>query len=128
EPYGRFRGRTSVPSARAGRRLRVEHACLRLEEQFFANPSDDAVNSFAGFEICEHEGFRSPHHSGVAVHYGQISLDIRREVDLVDDEKVRTSYSGTTFARDLIPARNMDDVNRRAYKSRPQPDAKVSPP
>src|SRR5437763_450449 len=42
-----------------------------------------------------------------------IGTDVRRQVDLVDDEQVRARDARSALARDLLPLRHVDDVDRR---------------
>src|SRR5215203_5803483 len=70
------------------------------------------LDTLAGAQIREHEGPRPPHPPGVLLHYGEARADMRREVDLVDDEKVGAGDPGTALARDLLAAGDVDDVDR----------------
>src|SRR3954447_24973877 len=71
------------------------------------------LDALAGAQICEHERARAPHPPGVLLHHGEARADMRREVDLVDDEKVGAGDPGTALARDLLAAGDVDDVDRQ---------------
>ena len=54
----------------------------------------------------------SSHPPRVARHDVQIGAHERSQVGLVDDEQVRLCDSGPPFARNLVAARDVDDVDR----------------
>ena len=43
----------------------------------------------------------------------RLGADVRREIDLVDDQQVRPGDAGAALARNLVAARDVDDVDRR---------------
>src|ERR1700676_2083005 len=61
----------------------------RAETSLGLDETDNAVQAFALPEIGHDERPFATHPSGVSVHFFQRCADMRREVDLVDDEKVR---------------------------------------
>src|SRR5829696_5339526 len=71
------------------------------------------LDALAGAQVREHERPRAPHPSGVLLHDGEARADMRREVDLVDDEKVGAGDPGTALAWDLLAAGDVDDVDRQ---------------
>src|SRR4051812_12861132 len=85
----------------------------------FAEPAgllDEArhrLDALARAQIREHERPPAPHPPGVLLHDGEARADMRREVDLVDDEKVGAGDPGTALARDLLAAGDVDDVDRQ---------------
>src|SRR5205814_3200299 len=44
--------------------------------------------------------------------------DMRRQVDLVDDEQVRASDARSAFAGNLVPSRDVDHVNGNIHQLR----------
>src|SRR5215204_566017 len=71
------------------------------------------LDALPGAQIREHEWARAPHPPRVLLHDGEARADMRREVDLVDDEKVGAGDPGTALARDLLAAGDVDDVDRQ---------------
>src|SRR4051812_15895501 len=70
---------------------------LRAESTFSLDEADDAVEAFAVLEIGHDKGPFAAHPSRVGIHLFQRRADMRREVDLVDDEKVRPGDTGTSL-------------------------------
>src|SRR3954462_14776945 len=70
------------------------------------------LDALAGAQVREHERARAPHPPGVLLHDEEARADMRREVDLVDDEKVGAGDAGPALARDLLAAGDVDDVDR----------------
>src|SRR6478672_4551539 len=60
----------------------------RAEAAFLLDKAGDLVDALAGAQIAEDEGTRAAHAPGIALHDGKRGADVRREVDLVDDEQI----------------------------------------
>src|ERR1700741_3840579 len=69
------------------------------------------VDALAAAHVGHDEGPGAAHHAGVALHDGKVGADMRRKVDLVDDQEVRARDPGPAFARNLLAARDVDDVD-----------------
>ena len=72
---------------------------------------DDAVEAVAAAHVGEDVGALAAHALRVRLHHLEIGADIRREVDLVDDEKVGAGDAGAAFPRHLLAAGDVDNVN-----------------
>src|SRR4051794_21036794 len=70
------------------------------------------VEALPGLEVREHERTIAAHLARVAIHDLERRTDMRREVDLVDDEEIALHDAGAALARDLVPGRDVDDVQR----------------
>src|SRR5262249_734319 len=123
--------RKRVPAARAARRPRgsarrdaargTGGVCaipwLRedrmLVQQLPPNPRDHLPQACAALEIREHERPIAAHQLGVARHDVEAGADVRGEIDLVDHEQIGTRHARTSFARDLVAAGEVDDIDRR---------------
>src|SRR5260370_27506698 len=93
-----------MASADLGLRRRAETA-FRLDE------ADKAVETFALPQIGHDEGPFAAHPSRIGSHLFQRRADMRREVDLVDDEEIRPRDPGAALGRDLVARRDVDAVN-----------------
>ena len=60
----------------------------------------------------EDDGPALAHASGVARHHLEARADVRRQVDLVDDEQIALRDARAALARDLVAAGDVDDVDR----------------
>ena len=58
------------------------------EPAFGLDEARNLVDAIADAQIGEHERALAAHASGVAVHHLERRADMRREVDLVDDQQV----------------------------------------
>src|SRR5918994_6524456 len=70
------------------------------------------LDALARTQVREHEGSGAPHSRGILLHDGKARADMRREVDLVDDEEIGAGDARPALARDLLAARYVDDVDR----------------
>src|SRR5262249_26047285 len=77
------------------------------------NPRDHLRQAYAALEIREHERPIAAHQLGVARHDFEAGADVRGEIDLVDHEEIRACHARTAFARDLVAAGYVDDIDRR---------------
>src|SRR6516225_6457434 len=74
---------------------------------------DDPVESFTGLQVGEEKGPRAAHALRVTPHDLEVGADQRRQIDLVDDQKVRSGDAGSALARDLVAGRDIDHVDRQ---------------
>src|SRR4029453_2175074 len=72
-----------------------------------------STHALSALEIGEHEGTFAAHLSRVALHYVEGRAHHRREVDLVDDEKIGSCDAGAALARNLVPRGHVDHVERQ---------------
>src|SRR5262249_14680748 len=79
-----------------------------LVQQLLPNPRDDLVQASAALEVREHEWPVNAHQPGVARHDVEARADMRGEIDLVDHEQIRARDAGTSLARDLVAAGDVD--------------------
>ena len=49
---------------------------------------------------------------GIALHHLERGADVRREVDLVDDQQIRLGDARPALARDLVAGSDVDHVER----------------
>src|SRR5262245_33967857 len=98
-----------APGGRAIPPLREDRL---LVQQLPPNPRDDLFQACAALQVREDKWPLAAHQPRVARHDVEARADMRGEVDLVDHEEIRTRDAGTPFARDLVAARDVDDVNR----------------
>src|SRR5262245_17430010 len=89
-----------------------------LEQQFAPDPGDDPVQPFTRLQVREHERLPAAHEARVALHDAEVGADVRRQIDLVDHQQVRARDARTTLARNLVAARDVDDVDRRVRQFR----------
>src|SRR5215510_9156041 len=73
----------------------------------------DGVDALARAQIAEHEGTRSAHALGVALHDRERSADVGREIDFVDHEQVGTRDARAAFGRNLVAGGDVDDIERQ---------------
>src|SRR6266481_1222324 len=74
----------------------------RAQTAFGLDKADNAVEALAFPEIGHHKRPFAAHPPGVGVHFLQRCADMRREVDLVDDEKVRSGDARATLRGNLV--------------------------
>src|SRR5262249_50055990 len=89
-----------------------ERARSRFVEALAPNPRDHLRQSVARLEAGEEERPLAAHRPGVALHHGKAGADVRREVDLVDDQEIRARDARSALARNLVAARDVDDIDR----------------
>src|SRR3954471_13504658 len=95
--------RNDAPVSRSGRR---PQAALRRDE------GDDPLEPFALLQVGHHEGPFAAHAPGVGLHLLERGAHMRRQVDLVDYQKVRAGDTWTALRRNLVAGRDIDDVDR----------------
>src|SRR5260370_25082464 len=79
--------------------------------------ADDAVEPLALPEIGHGKRPFPAHAPGVGVHFFQRCADMGRNVDLVDDEKVRPGDAGTPLGVTLVTYRDVDHLKRQLHES-----------
>src|SRR5262245_21783322 len=103
--------RAARPMAAAIRMSRGSEITLRASavisfggfiETLASDPRDDVLQSVARLQVGEDERPRPAHHPCVARHHAEIGAHVRREIDLVDDQQVRSCDAGAALARDLV--------------------------
>src|SRR3981081_1928784 len=94
-------------------RIRSSHFSLRrrAETALGLDKAYNAVEAFALPEIGHDKRPFATHPPGVGVHFLQRCADMRREVNLVDDEKVRAGDGGATFRGNLGARSDVDHVD-----------------
>ena len=73
---------------------------------------DDAVDTDAAFHFGENVGSVAAHLEGIAFHHREVGADGGGEVDFVDHQQIALGDAGTAFARDLVTAGDVDDLDR----------------
>src|SRR6266850_5348753 len=73
--------------------------------------ADNVVHSDPVFDLGKNNGTATSHGVRVTLHYAKIGADSFRQIGLVDDEQVGLGNARTAFARDFVPAGNIDHVN-----------------
>src|SRR6266576_4392066 len=84
----------------------------RTETAFGLDKADDAIEAYALPQIGHDEWAFATHPSRVGIHFFQRCADMRREVDLVDNEKVRPGDAGAALRGDLVAGGDVDHVDR----------------
>ena len=69
----------------------------RIEPSLGLNKVDDALKALALPQIGHDKGPLATHAAGIDVHLFQRGADMRRKVDLVDDEQIRPGDTGAAF-------------------------------
>src|SRR5260370_39162712 len=87
-------------------------ASIRPEAAFLLDEASDGGDAGAGAQIAEYEGPRPAHAPGVALHHIERSADMRRQIDLVDDQEVGARDAGAALGRDLVAGGDVGDVAR----------------
>jgi hypothetical protein len=72
----------------------------------------DGVDADGVFDLGEDDGPLAAHAAGVAGHDVEVGADGGGEVGLVDDQEVALGEAGAAFARDLVAAGDVDDLDR----------------
>src|SRR4029077_11620810 len=62
-------------------------------------------------DIGKHEGANAPHLSRVPIYDFQTCAHHRLQIDLVDDQKVGSGYSGASLAEDFVSGGDIDDID-----------------
>jgi hypothetical protein len=76
------------------------------------NVADDLIQAHPVFHLRENEGAAAAHLLRIPIHHGKIGADRGREVGLVDHQQIGLGDSRAPFARDFVPARDVDDLDR----------------
>ena len=76
------------------------------------------IEALACLEIRKEIRQVAPHALAVSIHHGQIGSDVRREIDLVDHQKIGSGNSRTAFAWDLIASRHINNIDHLVRKFR----------
>src|SRR5689334_13397526 len=80
----------------SGRR-RINGSGRRFQTALGLDEPDDAIEPLALLQICHDEGACTAHALGISLHLFQRGADVRREVDLVDHQKVGAGDAWTTL-------------------------------
>src|SRR5262245_22005497 len=107
-PVSACRDAARAPRARAIARLRGDRM---LVQQLSSNPPYDLFQACAILEVREDEWPLPAHQLGVARHDVEARPDVRREIDLVDHEEIRTRHARTAFTRDFVASGDVDDID-----------------
>src|SRR5258706_6765772 len=91
--------RTPVRGGRGPARREARWQSCRLEQYLPANPVDHIIQSVAEFEIGEDDRLAVADGCRIAGHDPEIRADVRRKIDLVDDEEIAARDAGAPFAR-----------------------------
>src|SRR6202790_1020090 len=83
----------------------------RAETALGLDKTDDTVETLALPEIGHDKWAFPAHPSRVGIHLVQRCADMRREVDLVDDEKIRPDDAGAALGGDLVAGGDVDHVD-----------------
>src|ERR1041384_2536569 len=84
---------------------------LPFPQELKLSPRDPALPSSTVPDVGEAERPVAAHRLRVARHHAEVRADVRREIDLVDDEEVRARDARPALARNLVAAGHVDDVN-----------------
>ena len=72
---------------------------------------DDAIQTHAVFYLGKNKGTMPAHFQGVALHHFQIGTHPGRKVGFVDYQQIALGDSRAAFARDFIPATDIDHLD-----------------
>ena len=78
-------------------------------------------------QVGEDERPLTAHPPRVPLHDLQRRAHVRGQVDLVDHQQVRAGDPGAALARDFLPLRHVDDVNRQVGQFRAEGGGQVVP-
>ena len=84
-----------------------------LQPALLADELRDLGDARAVVQVGEDEGPVAAHPTRVAFHHIERRADVRREVDLVDDQQIGPRDAGPALARDLVARGDVDDVDRQ---------------
>ena len=87
------------------------HFCHLPKPPFCFDEFGDFVDALPRAQIGHHEGASAPHLLGVALHHFKRGADVRREIDLVDDQQIGARDAGAALGRDLVAGGDVDDVD-----------------
>lgn len=74
--------------------------------------SDDLIEPNAVLHLREDVGAAAAHLLRIPIHHGKISANRGSEVGLVDYQEIGLRDAWTAFARDFVPTRDVDDLDR----------------
>src|SRR5579859_3344492 len=94
-----FRGCAELP----------KHLCSHTA--FSYNELNDGLQAFAAPEIGHYERPLAAHPFRVGLHLRQRRADVRREIDLVDHQKVGSRDAGAALRRNLVAGGHVDHVD-----------------
>src|SRR5690606_26838440 len=77
---------------------------------FPLDPFGQRVHAFPGEQVGKNPGTPAAHPDRVFLHHLQAGADVRRQIDLVDDQVVRAGDAGTALARDFLALGDVNDV------------------
>ena len=107
------------PPLRGGGRSPHLQPALLLDE------ARDLVNARAGAQVGENERTRAAHALRLALHGFQRGADIRREIDLVDHQKVGAGDAGAALGGNLVAGGDIDHVDRQIGQLRRKGRGKI---
>jgi hypothetical protein len=89
--------------------------CRQTMGFLIEEPCHDPVEAGAVHEIGEDEGRIAASDARVPVHHCERSAYVRGEVDFVDHEQPATLDARPALARNLVAARDIDDIDERIH-------------
>src|SRR5262249_42695288 len=93
-----------------------------------SNPVDYVVQAVTSLEVGEDDRLPVSYGSRVTSHHSKVGSDVRREIDLVDDEQIAAGYAGSALARHLVAAGHVDDVDTHVNQLRAERCGEVVAP
>ena len=87
------------------------------EKHVSIEPLHEFGNAFSGLEIAEEKWPGAPDFLRIAMHRCRVYFDIRREVDLIDDEQVAVRDGGPAFAGNVFAFGYVDDVDENGRRA-----------
>src|ERR1700694_712473 len=109
----KVRGTRSEADPRVNDLLAEPGPKRRTQTALGLDKTDNAVEAFALPEIGHDEWPLASHPPGIGIHFFQRGTDMGREVDLVDDEEIRSGDAGAAFRGNLVAGRDVDHVDRQ---------------
>src|SRR2546428_9890164 len=82
-----------------------------FEPAFLLDEASDVLDALPRAKIAENEGASAAHASRVPLHHFERGSDIRRKIDLVDDEQVRAGDAWAALRWDLVSGGDVDDID-----------------
>ena len=76
----------------------------------------DVINTAEAEEVGEHKGALATHLLCIAFHDAKVRHDMRREISLVDDKKIRPGDGWPTFAGNFLALAYGDHIDRQVGK------------
>src|SRR5216683_6367143 len=106
---GRVDARCCGPADRFMLHASAAGSC-RAEPAFVFDEARDRVDAASGSEVGEHERAGAAHAFGIALHDFERGADVRRKIDLVDDQEIRAGDAGAALGGNLVAGGDVDDV------------------